>query len=137
MKTRFTIIALCLATLVGCASKETTVTVQYLEIVTPDVDATITALTSAGGLTFGEPVEGFGNARIAERPDGQMIGVRAPMAEHETPIVRPYLLVDDLQAALKKAEAAGGQIAYTGEIPGYGQCAIYLLGGINHGLWQN
>lgn len=117
---------------------ENAMLVQYLEIVTPDAEATCTALEQVHGVSFGEPIPGFGNARTAALDGGGMLGVRAPMAEHETPIVRPYILVDDIASTLSAAEAAGAQIAMPAmEIPGHGQFAIYILGGINHGLWQN
>jgi predicted enzyme related to lactoylglutathione lyase len=51
--------------------------------------------------------------------------------------VRPYILVGDIDAAVKAAEAAGAQMAMLPtEIPGQGRFAIYLLGGIQHGLWE-
>ncbi len=112
--------------------------IQYLEIVTPDVDATVSALSAVHGVSFGEPIAGFGNARTASLDGGGMLGVRAPMAEHETPIVRPYVLVDDIAASVKAAADAGAEIAMPAmEIPGHGQFAIYILGGVHHGLWQN
>ncbi|MEO0630653.1 MAG: hydroxylase, partial [Planctomycetota bacterium] len=41
-------------------------------------------------------------------------------------------------AAVKEAEAAGATIALPPmELPGEGTCAIYILGGIDHGLWEN
>lgn len=116
---------------------EASMHVQYLEIVTSDVDATIEALAKAHGVTFGDPVPGFGNARTAVLDNGGQIGVRAPLAEHEQPVVRPYLLVDDIEAALGAVESAGAQIAMAAtEIPGSGRFAVYILGGIQHGLWQ-
>ena len=112
--------------------------VQYLEIVTPDVDETCSALEKMHGVSFSEPVLGFGNARTASLKSGGMIGVRAPMREDEHPVVRPYLLVDDIEAAFEAARAAGAELAHPPmEIPGgYGSFAIYILGGIQHGLWQ-
>lgn len=111
--------------------------IQYLEVVTPDVDATCNALAKLHGVSFGQPDAGLGNARTAALKDGGRIGVRAPMAEHEQPIVRPYILVADIAAAVSAAEAAGGQIAMPStEIAGQGKFAIYILGGIQHGLWQ-
>ena len=63
--------------------------------------------------------------------------VRAPMHETEEPVVRPYLLVDDIDAAAKAAEEAGGEIAHPPmEIPGHGKFAIFIQGGIHHGVWQ-
>ena len=111
--------------------------VQYLEIVTPSVNETCDALAAAHGVVFSEPIAEFGNARTADLEDGGRIGVRAPMRDTETPVVRPYLLVDDIEAAVKAAETAGAKVAMPPmEIPGGGTFSIYILGGIEHGLWQ-
>lgn len=119
------------------APVENAMLVQYLEIVTPDVDATCDALAKMHGVTFADPDPGYGNARTAALAGGGKIGVRAPMREDEAPVVRPYLHTDDIDAAVKAAEAAGAQIAIPPmEIPGQGRFAIYILGGIDHGLWQ-
>ncbi len=54
-----------------------------------------------------------------------------------TVAVRPYWLVDDIDAAVAAAVKAGGQLAVPPmEIPGHGTFAIYLQGGNDHGLWQ-
>lgn len=111
--------------------------VQYLEIVTENQAATCDALTKLHGVKFSDPDPGLGNARTAALEGGGRISVREPMADHETPVVRPYVLVDDIEAAVKDAEAAGGQIAMGAtEIPGQGRFAIYFLGGVQYGLWE-
>lgn len=111
--------------------------VQYLEIVTPDVEATCDALEEMHGVTFGEPAPGLGNARTAALEGGGRIGVRAPLREDEEPVVRPYVLVDDIDVAARAAVEAGGEIAHPPmEIPGHGKFAIYIHGGIHQGLWQ-
>ncbi len=121
----------------GKAAGEIAVKVQYLEIVTPAVQETCTALAKAHGVTFSDPIPELGNARTALLKDGGRLGVRAPLRATEQPVVRPYLLVEDIQAAVKAAEVAGGQVAIgPTEIPGHGTFAIYVLGGIDHGLWQ-
>jgi predicted enzyme related to lactoylglutathione lyase len=52
-------------------------------------------------------------------------------------VVRPYVLVDDIEAAVKAAEAAGGEFAmYATEVPGLCKFAIYFQGGIQYGLWE-
>ena len=67
-----------------------------------------------------------------------MISVRAPMHAAESPVVRPYLLVEDIDAAAKAATAAGVEfMMLPTEIPGRGRFAIYMLGGIEHALWEN
>lgn len=118
------------------AVKET-LKIQYLEIVTPLVNQTCDALAEAHGVVFGEPIAMLGNARTADLSDGGRIGVRAPMRDTESPVVRPYVLVDDIEAAVNAAEKAGAEVAIPPmEIPGQGTFSIYILGGIEHGLWQ-
>ena len=112
--------------------------VRYLEIVTSDVDAMCAACEALHGVSFGDPDPALGNARTAALAGGGILGVRAPMHEAEEPVVRPYLLVDDVEAAARAAEEAGAQIAHPPmEIPGHGKFAIYIQGGIQHGLWQD
>ncbi len=119
------------------AGKEIAMKVQYLEIVTPDVDAKCGALEKVHGVKFSSPVAEFGNARTAALDGGGLIGVRAPMREDEEPVVRPYFLVADIESTVEAARAAGGEIALPPtEIPGRGKFAIYLQGGIQYGLWQ-
>jgi predicted enzyme related to lactoylglutathione lyase len=111
--------------------------IHYLEIVTKEVDAVCAAYSAANGVQFGEPDAGLGNARTAALPGGGMVGVRAPMHESEEPVVRPYWLVDEIKAAVAAAVEVGGEIAHPPmEIPGHGTFAIYIQGGIHHGLWQ-
>ena len=111
--------------------------VYYLEIVTKDVDQVCAAYSAAGGVKFGKPVAGLGNARTAPMPGGGMVGVRAPLRDTEAPIVRPYWLVKDIKAAVAAAQKAGGQVAVEPtEIPGHGKFAIYVQGGVDHGLWE-
>ena len=40
-----------------------------------------------------------------------MLGIRGPMRESEVPVIRPYMLVDDIKAAVKAAEADGATVA--------------------------
>jgi predicted enzyme related to lactoylglutathione lyase len=111
--------------------------IHYLEIVTKEVDAVCAAYAKAHRVQFGQPDAGLGNARTAALPGGGLLGVRAPMHESEEPVVRPYWLVDNIEAALAAALEAGGQVAHPPlEIPGHGKFAIYIHGGIHHGLWQ-
>ena len=111
--------------------------VHYLEIVTNEVDAVCAAYAQLHGVTFGAGDAGLGGARTAPLPDGGLLGIRAPMHESEAPVVRPYLLVDDIESAVETALKAGGELAHPPlEIPGHGTFAIFIQGGIHHGLWQ-
>ncbi|MHC4829710.1 MAG: hydroxylase, partial [Planctomycetota bacterium] len=89
-------------------------------------------------VKLGDPIPEFGNARAADLPNGARVGVRAPMRATETPVIRPYWLVKDIAAAVAAAKKAGATIAIGPmKMPGgQGQFAIYLQGGIEHGLWQ-
>lgn len=111
--------------------------IHYLEIVTREVDAVCSAYAAAHGVQFGEPDAGLGNARTATLLGDGLVGVRAPMHEAEEPVVRPYWLVDDIESAVAAVAEAGGEIAHPPmEIPGHGTFAIYILGSVQHGLWQ-
>ena len=67
-------------------------------------------------------------------------GARARVSSEpctEVPVVRPYWLVDDIEAALAAALETGAEVAHPPmEIRGHGSFAIYVQGGIHHGLWQ-
>lgn len=111
--------------------------IHYLEIVTRDVDEVCAAYSEALGVRFGPPVSELGGACTADVPAGGRVGVRAPMHDAEEPILRPYWLVDDVQAAVDAAVAAGGELALPPmSVPGQGTFAIYIHGGVHHGLWQ-
>jgi predicted enzyme related to lactoylglutathione lyase len=110
---------------------------HYLEIVTPEVDTVCAAYAAAHGVRFGSPDAGLGHARTAPLPGGGLVGVRAPLRETEQPVVRPYWLVDDIDAAVAAVVGAGGSLAHPPmALPGHGTFAIYIQGGIDHGLWQ-
>jgi uncharacterized protein len=110
--------------------------VYYLEIVSPEVES-VCAAYAAAGAKFGEADPRLGNAHTAVLAGGGMIGVRATMHASETPVVRPYWLVDDIEAALAAAVERGAEVAHPplqlGEL---GWFAIYVAGGVQHGLWQ-
>ena len=76
---------------------------HYVEIVSKTVDKQCKALEQVHGLSFGPEVQDLGRAQVAKTPNGVLIGVRAPLAEHEQPIVRIYFAVDDITKAVKAA----------------------------------
>ncbi|MFK7885750.1 MAG: VOC family protein [Gammaproteobacteria bacterium] len=112
--------------------------IGYLEIVTADVDAVCASYAAATGVQFCDGVAALGNARTAPATDGGLIGVRASMHETEKPVIRPYWLVDEVDAAVLAAEKAGGEIIHPAmTLPGQGRFAIYRQGENEHGLWQH
>ena len=111
--------------------------IHYLEIVTPEVGAVTAAYEASHAVQFGGPDPSLGNARTAALPGGCLVGVRAPLHESELPVVRPYWLVGDIEGALAAVVATGAEVAHPPlEIAGRGTFAIYIHGGIHHGLWQ-
>jgi predicted enzyme related to lactoylglutathione lyase len=87
--------------------------IGYLEIVTPDVPGTCSALEGGGRL-----------------------GIRGPMHEQEAPSVRPYFAVDDAESAVAAAAAEGAEVLHPAlELPGEGTFAIYLKGEAQLGVW--
>jgi predicted enzyme related to lactoylglutathione lyase len=111
--------------------------VQYLEVVTPDVDAICAQYSKVHGLIFGVPDPNLGNARTARLTGGGMLGIRGPLRDTEAPVVRPYVLVDDIAASVAAAADAGAEIALPPmELPAHGTCAIAIQGGIECGLLQ-
>lgn len=112
-------------------------TTQYLEIVTPDVDGVCATYERTHGVTFGDGDPVLGGARTAKLAGGGLIGVRRPLRDTEEPVVRPYMLVQDIESAVDAAEDAGAKIAIRSmELDGHGVCAILIQGGIDIGLWQ-
>jgi len=111
--------------------------IHFLEIVTCDVEKHMKILSASQSLSFTGPVAEFGNAMVAEAPGGGRISVRAPMHEQEDSAIRPYMLTDDIEAAVKAAEDAGAMIAMAPTpVPGQGSFAIYFIDEAQHGLWQ-
>ena len=111
--------------------------IQYLEIVTPDVDAVCEKYSLIHNVKFGESEPMLGGARTAEFVNGGKIGVRAPLRSDEEPIVRQYILVDDIQASVELAQKSGAIVAVPPmELPGHGICAIVIHDGIESGFWQ-
>ena len=110
---------------------------HYIEIVSNTVDEQCQILEKIHGMSFGAAVPDLGNARVSQNESGTLVGVRAPLAEHDVPIVRTYIAVDDIEKAIKGAEAAGAVVAYPPTKQGdTGTWAIYIADGTQHGLWQ-
>lgn len=111
--------------------------IQYLEIVTPDVDAVCATYAQLHDVTFGDGDPNLGGARTAKFASGGMLGIRPPLRDTEQPVVRPYFLVQDIQAAVDAAADSGAEVAVPPmELAGHGACAIVIQGGIESGFWQ-
>ncbi len=118
-------------------AKGNSMQIQYLEIVTTDVDAVCQTYSQLHGVTFNDADQNLGGARTAKLASGGVLGIRPPMRDTEKPVVRPYVLVSDIQAAVDAAAEAGAEVALPPmEIAGHGTCAIVIQGGIESGLWQ-
>jgi predicted enzyme related to lactoylglutathione lyase len=112
-------------------------TVQYIEIVSNDVDRLTGLYQRMHGLAFGAPDADLGQARVATQADGTVVGIRKPLAVHEHPIMRTYFVVEDIQQVVKNAEDSGATIAYPPTRQGHwGTFAIVIQGEVEHGLWQ-
>lgn len=111
--------------------------IHYLEIVTTDVETACMLYTRMHGATFSDPDQNLGGARTSPLSGGGTLGIRAPMHAAERPVVRPYVLVEDIAAAVAAAADSGTVIAVPPmEITGHGTCAILIQDGIESGLWQ-
>ncbi len=111
--------------------------IQYLEIVTPEVDQTCDTHSLLHGVKFGDYEANLGGARTAKMENGGVVGIRAPLRDTEQPVVRPYFLVENIQEAVDQAAESGAEIAVPPmELPGHGTCAITIQGGIESGFWQ-
>ena len=120
----------------AAAAKKSNAAVRYMEIVSDDMDALCATYESVHGVSFGEVVPELGQARVANLPDGSLLSIRKPMAEHETPIIRTYVAVADIEKAVEAAKKAGAELAYMAPHGEWGTFAIYIHGGVQHGLWQ-
>lgn len=81
----------------GAKREGDNVAVHYVEIVSDDADALTSLYQGMLGLSFGPPDAELGQARVASRADGTLVGIRKPLAAHEHPIVRTYFAVDDIR----------------------------------------
>ncbi|MCP4093409.1 MAG: hydroxylase [Planctomycetes bacterium] len=111
--------------------------IHYLEIVSADPNAARDLYAGTYGLEFGDSVPELGNAFVASLPSGSLFAIRGTLAEHEKPVIRAYVRVDDIHQATEKAASLGAMIALPPtELPGQGTIAIYIHGDVEHGIWQ-
>jgi len=110
--------------------------VHYVELVASEPDKLRGALEKTHGWSFVQEAE-LGGAWVAEMPGGGRCGIRAPMHAQEKPVTRTYVRVQDLARAVEIAGANGATIIVPPmDVGKHGRIAIYVLGGIEQGLWQ-
>ena len=110
---------------------------HYLEIVSSDMEAFCQQYELEHKVKFSDSDQTLGGAKTCRLADSTILGVRAPLRETETPIIRPYWRVSDIKKSVENVKKNGAKIAMEPlEIPGKGSFAIYIQGGIEHGFWQ-
>lgn len=110
--------------------------IHYLEIVTSDLDATCNLYSKMYGVTWSDPDPSLGGAKTAKLADGGLFGIRNPMHDAEKPVVRPYILVENIEEAVKSVGDDAVIAVPPMEIPGHGTCAIVIQNELELGLWQ-
>ncbi|MDT0631935.1 hypothetical protein RM540_09275 [Rubrivirga sp. F394] len=101
------------------------------------MDAVCATYERTHGVTFGTGDPALGGARTAGLAGGGMVGVRPPLRDTEEPVVRPYVRVQDIKAAVDAAAESGAEVAVPPmKLEGHGTCAIVVQGGIDVGLWE-
>ena len=109
--------------------------VRYLEIVTTEVDACVPRTPPRSDRSSARRTPDSATRARRRCRGRRSSGCARPYAIEE-PVVA-YWLVDDIEAAVAAAVKAGGVVAHPPmEIPGHGTFAIYIDGGVHHGLWQ-
>ncbi len=117
--------------------KGTSMKIQYLEIVTPDVNDVCETYSQLHKITFGDADQNLGGARTAKMSNGGMLGIRAPMHDAEKPVTRHYMLVDNIKTTVDLASKSGATVAVPPmQLGDHGTCAIVIQGGIEFGFWQ-
>jgi predicted enzyme related to lactoylglutathione lyase len=115
----------------------TNMKIHYLEIVTKDVEAICAFYSKSLGVMFGDPDTNLGNARTTRLASGGMLGVRAPMHASENPVVRPYILVVDIEATVAAAKNSGAEVLVPPmKLGEHGTCAIVYHSGLEAGFWR-
>lgn len=109
----------------------------HFEVITTDVEGTKSFYAKAFGWKFQTFGPEMGNYVMGNLPNGTTCGIRVPDAG-EKPGILNYVLVKDINAAVKDAKALGATIvAEPSEIPGMGWMAVYLVGGVPNAIWQS
>ena len=110
--------------------------ITHIEFPADDVERAKRFYSAVAGWEFGE-MEGFPDYFLFRSGEGQGggLGRRGESVGH---VVRVYITVDDLEAAVAAAEANGGSvITPPGDVPGQGRyAAVRDSEGSEIGLWE-
>lgn len=112
--------------------------VHYIEYVVKDPEKLVRAFENQHGWRFAQAPE-LAGSWVADLPGGGLCGIRGPMNEDEERglVVRTYMRVADLDRAVATARDNGATIALPSmDVGKYGTIAIYVIEGVQQGLWQ-
>jgi predicted enzyme related to lactoylglutathione lyase len=112
--------------------------VHYIEYVVKDPEQLVRAFEKQHPWRFAQASE-LAGSWVAELPGGGLCGIRGPMNDDEKRglVVRTYVRVADLDRAVAIARENGATIAIESMSVGkYGRIAIYVIEGVQQGLWQ-
>jgi uncharacterized protein len=113
-------------------------TPSWVDLGSPDVDASVKFYGDLFGWTADEGSPEFGGYRMLRSNGKQVAGVGPLMNPQQPPAWTTYVSVDDAKATSEKAKAAGGQVLVdTMQIGDAGSMAILQdPTGAVFGLWQ-
>jgi predicted enzyme related to lactoylglutathione lyase len=111
--------------------------IHYTEYVVKDPARLRVLCEKQYGWRF-EQIAELGGAWVAELPGGGRVGIREPLNEDEKRVLaRTYMRVADLERAVVVARENGATIALPPmDLGKHGRIAIYVIEGIEQGLWQ-
>jgi predicted enzyme related to lactoylglutathione lyase len=110
----------------------------WVDLGTPDVDASIKFYGELFGWKADDAVEGFGGYRVLRKDGKQVAGVAPLMSEQQPPAWMVYIGSDDAKAITEKVKQAGGNVIVEPmEIGETGSMAVYQDStGAAIGVWQ-
>lgn len=114
-------------------------TIVHTELGSSDPGASAAFLGKIFGWTFEEMPSPNGPYHIMSGPAGSIGGIRGLAPEEPGPVVVNYVLVENIEAAVKNVESNGGKITVpVSEIEGMGKMAWFQEpGGCTMALWQD
>lgn len=111
--------------------------ITHIEFPADDVERAKRFYAAVAGWEFGE-MDGYPGYYLFRTGEGSGGGI-GKRGESVGTVVRDYITVDDLEAAVRAAEEHGGRVVQPAtELPGMGRYAAVLDSeGTEIGLWEN